>query len=486
MKVAEFVARSLSSRGVVAAWGLPGAESNAVTAALKGAEIRYVQMRSDAAALFAAEASAQLSGGPGLAVGPKGRLVAGLSSGIVDRAAVFGWCTDDVRDTPWPVYRPWPTEVRPVLRTALAAQRMGRASPVALALPIDVSEGEILDSGDIVDIVAGSVAIEKMLVEKVRRFKRPMIVVGFAGRRSGVGKLADVLQAPVFTTARAKGAVPEETGLSAGAVGTHAAVDALHRAFLGRADGLIFVGFDPSEVASHFRNAFDPTSEVIVLDEVVPTDLGVRIDNLVIGPLPALMASLLDGLNSGPVPGGASEWRAEDAAGHRKRWQSLLEEKGFGVLQAVKAVRFSVGGGDAGSIDLPARGAATHVWRCDRPDRLLQSDARVPGYGIPSALAVVTAARRCVAVLDERTAQQQIGELATSIEANLPIVVVVLVDSEKPLVDWPAVGRAFGGEGVTATTSYEVSQAVRDGLYAEEPKTRVIAVRMDHKSERRV
>ena len=40
MKVAEFVARSLSSRGVVAAWGLPGAESNAVTSALKGAEIR--------------------------------------------------------------------------------------------------------------------------------------------------------------------------------------------------------------------------------------------------------------------------------------------------------------------------------------------------------------------------------------------------------------------------------------------------------------
>ncbi len=110
------------------------------------------------------------------------------------------------------------------------------------------------------------------------------------------------------------------------------------------------------------------------------------------------------------------------------------------------------------------------------------------GCALPLAIGAKLAApaRPVVAFTGDAGLEMVLGELASSRDLALPVVVVVFVDASLALIeikqrgagfenvgvdfgetDFAAVARALGGRGVDVASRAELRQAVEEGLAAE-------------------
>ena len=116
------------------------------------------------------------------------------------------------------------------------------------------------------------------------------------------------------------------------------------------------------------------------------------------------------------------------------------------------------------------------------------------GCAVPLAMGLKLAApeRPVVSFSGDAGFLMVAGELATAAELDLPVIFVVFVDASLALIekkqrerqmsnrgvdfarsDFAAIGRAFGGEGITVSSRGELHAALKDALAA--PRFTVIA-----------
>jgi acetolactate synthase-1/2/3 large subunit len=301
-----------------------------------------------------------------------------------------------------------------------------------------------------------------------------VVLVGFGGRGADVAGAARALRAPVITTYKAKGAIPEGRGWSAGAASLSPVVDAIHQRLLAQADGVVLIGWDPVELRDHWMPGWPEGTPVFVVDDHQPTDLPTRIDASWVGPIRDSVAQLVDVTS-------ASEWTLDDVARHRDAVEAVFEERTFGPATVIRAVQAATPDDVVVTLDVGAhRITASNVWRCARPDALLQSNGLASmGYGLPAAIAAAAHGRRALCVTGDAGLQLVAGELGTAVEVGGALVVVVLVDGSLSLIglkqqragrqargvsfrnpDWAALARSFGARGVMTSSSDEVRAAV--------------------------
>ena len=91
--VADVLAQTLQAAGVDTVFGLPGGENVAVLDALRRYHIRFVLVRNESSAVFMADATARLTGKPGVCLTTLGpgaaNAVAGVAHAYLDRAPVL-------------------------------------------------------------------------------------------------------------------------------------------------------------------------------------------------------------------------------------------------------------------------------------------------------------------------------------------------------------------------------------------------------------
>lgn len=498
MDTVGLVAATLARAGVRHVWGMPGGDSLPLVDALAAVGVPLYLVRDETSAAFAADADAALGGGYGACLATLGpgitNLTTGVAGALLDRAPVLaltsryrsdrhGAYTHMILDQEALMKAVGKHHVRLTaagaaeeLRRALSVARAPRPGPAWIEIPTEVASEPALAALVTAPPPPAATPVPQALARTLRRWERPVILVGHAGRRAPVADLARALAAPVLTTYKAKGAIPEGQGWSAGAVGLSPPIDALHQELVGRADGLLLIGWDPVELRDHWLPGWGPEPEVVVLDEAEPTDLPCRIDAVHVGRLPVAVASLADGGT------GASTWSADAIALHRGRWQALLAETTFGPATAVRAVQRGARPDTVVTLDVGAhRITASNAWICDRPDQLLQSNGfSSMGYGLPAALSAAANGRPAVAIVGDMGLQMTLGELALAAEERWDLTVVVFVDSSLSLIelkqerrgrpprgvrfgnpDWPAVAEAFGGTGVRVDDADALAGAVR-------------------------
>lgn len=501
--VALGIARFLHGLGVRTAFGMPGGDSLPLIRGLTAVGIRFVLVRDEASAGFAADATAQLTGRPGVCISTLGPGLTNLASGVagctLDRAPVLAFTSRYSTDRHGTYTHMMLDQTKILdgtgkawlrLTAANAAGELRRAAAIAMAprpgavwveVPTEVAAASFWGPTDLLpppSPVGGLIA--PPVLERIAAWKRPVVLVGTAWGGADIAALAQRLRAPVLTSYKAKGSIPEATGWSAGAAGLSRPADRCHQALIGEADGLLLIGWDPVELRDHWLPGWSDTPEVVVVDAAAPTDLPCRVDAMHVGPVPEAVAS---------VRGGASLWSVDDVAAHRATWMPLFDEAVFGPASAVRAVQAAVDACHAYdpvvTLDVGAhRITASHVWRADSPNRLLQSNGwSSMGYGIPAALAACAAGHAGVAIIGDMGLQLMLGELGTAAELGGTLVVVVMMDASLSLIELkqerlrhPTAGvrfanpdiallaSAFGGVGVVVDGAEPLADSVVSAL----------------------
>ena len=252
--VSEVMAQTMVNWGVRSVFGMVGHSNLGLADALRKQEadgnLRYYGIRHESGAAFAcsgyAKASGQLAAcltiaGPGAT-----NLLTGLWDAKVDRAPVLALTGQVDVQVLGPgafqeidlasAFEPVAEFSQTVLHTSRHAELMSLACknalvnrlPAHLIFPDDVqalpADGEAAGApqgrlGD--EKITPSLAALDNAVEMLGAHRRPIIIVGYGARRAmpEVTALAEMLNAPVLTTFKAKGQIADDHPLAAGVLG---------------------------------------------------------------------------------------------------------------------------------------------------------------------------------------------------------------------------------------------------------------------------
>ncbi|MFF8897568.1 thiamine pyrophosphate-binding protein [Streptomyces lydicus] len=467
----DLVVESLTALGATTVFGLPGQHALGVFDALRRSALRYVGLRVENNAGFAADAYARathgvapllVSTGPGalmtlaalqeaaaasaavLALGSQVPL-AGLGGGrhgylheLTDQSASFRGVVKSVHTAR--TASQIPSAVAAAWESALSTPH----GPVWLEIPQDV----LLAPVDVPPVTALDVAPRELVprpelvaaaAERLARAERPVILAGGgvvrAGAEAELLALAEQLRAPVATTFGGKGAFPWEHPLS-----LQSWLEDRHTtSFLEDADTLLVVGSGLGELSSNYHT-FRPRGRVVQIEadlgklESNHAALGLHADaRLALSALVEEVARYEDG-TAGDATGAAPGASPETAvAGLLARVRDRLAGQDLDLEQRVLAsVRDALPDDAVSCWDMTI--LAYWAWSAFDPRRsnALHSaqGAGGLGYGFPAALGVAVAdpERPVLAVSGDGGAMYSIAELATARQYDLPVTWLIVDD----------------------------------------------------------
>ncbi|MFE2262611.1 thiamine pyrophosphate-binding protein [Streptomyces griseosporeus] len=497
----DLVVETLAGLGATTVFGLPGQHALGMFDALRRSPLRYVGLRVENNAGFAADAYGRITGeaaplllstGPGaltslaalqeaaaasapvLAISSQVP-VAGLGGGrkgylheLPDQAASFRGVVKSVHTVR--TQSQIPSAIAAAWRSALTAPH----GPVWVEIPQDV-----LLSPTALPVVTAMDATPDDLVPRpeltavaadlLARASRPAIIAGGGVVRSDAsGKLralAERLDAPVVTTFGGKGAFPWEHPLS-----LQSWLEDQHMTdFLQDADVLLVVGSGLGELSSHYHT-FAPRGRVIQIE----ADLGKLESNH-----PALgihadarlaLQALLETVPERTDPSARERARQVlDRIRARIASQDLTLEQ-----QVLASVRAALPADSPSFWDMTI--LAYWAWSAFDPrgTNLMHSaqGAGGLGYGFPAALGAAAAdpTRPVLAVSGDGGALYSIAELATARQYDLPVTWLIIDDggygilreymtdafgeataTELTRPDYVALAESFGVPGVRTT-----------------------------------
>jgi acetolactate synthase-1/2/3 large subunit len=462
--IADVLVHRLHEHGVRRIFGYPGGQITPIYDALyRQAGIRHILARDEQAAGFMADGYARASGRPGvfLAVCGPGVLNAatplataftdsipvlllsgqipnpaqGLRSGYYHENDQLSVCRTI---TKLQVRADGETLVRDLDR-AMAALTQGRPGPVLLEVPLPVLRAQAISQATphVPSAMRPSAPHPRdieILVRLVAEWRRPLLIAG-GGVVSGDApalfvELAERLGAPMLHTLNGKSAVPGDHPLAVGLPWCRATSDVTNMTqffspLCTAADGLLALGCRFSQACTGTWSLELPGSLVQVdidpqeIGRHYPVQLGVAADAA--ETLRALLAQLPAGARKpwAPAPPKRELWRLPgiDLLGPLRR---LLPRDAILVADITRLSYILLA-------DFPV-----YV-----PRTFLHPAGYVAmGYGLPAALGAKAAwpERAVVAVVGDGCFLMSGMELATAVQENLPIIVILINDCSLSLI----------------------------------------------------
>jgi acetolactate synthase-1/2/3 large subunit len=458
--VADVLVARLREHGVRHIFGYPGGQLTPIYDALyREPGIRHVLARDEQATAFMADGYARATGRPGvcLAVCGPGVLNAAtplansftdsipvlLISGQIPTAglgvrsgyyhendqlsAVATFTKDRVRITDG-------RRLLDGLDQAHAALTQGRPGPVFVEVPLDVLRSDAPQSphppapGPRQPLPPSGQEIAS-LAALLTGWKRPLLLAGGGVLMSGAGlalvQLAERLGAPVFTTAMGKGAIPGDHPLSAGLPWRRATSDLSNMAsyfspLFGQADGLLAVGCRFTQLATGTWSM--PLPPALAHIDIDPAELG-RHYPVTVGiasDARATLEAVLSELSRTPrapwarIPPPGKPWTLP-GVNVTESLRRLLPRDAIVVADITRLAYILM-------VEFPVYEPRTF---------LHPAGSVAMGYGIPAALGAKTAfpERAVVTVVGDGCFLMSGMELATAVQENLPIVVILVNDS---------------------------------------------------------
>lgn len=456
--VADMIAAGLRAAGIDRIFGLPGGENVELLDALRRAGLTFVVTHHEASAVFMADTWARLTGRPGACLTTLGpgatNAVAGVAHACLDRGPVlvltaqlpaalrphhthqfvdlqalfapitkasFEATTDNAADlVPLAVRhattgRPAPVHIQ--VSNDIAARPSTQAAPTPLPPPAPPRPPNLAP-----------------LLPLLARSRHPLIVAGLGLEPErpyeALRALAEAAAAPVVTTPKAKGALPDDHPLAAGTIGL-TRTDPTY-ALLDEADCLLAIGFDVVELVKPWQQA-GPLTWLAPWpneDPRLPTAFEA------VGPL-AEMLQFLSTISWSTEPG----WGAARVAAHRAQQTQSLPPPAAGrmhpheVLTALRQVlpRDAIVTVDVGSHKI----LASLRWPTYASNTFFVSNGLSSmGFGLPAAIAASMAhpERAVVCLTGDAGLAMVLGELALLARYRPNVIVVVFHDAALDLI----------------------------------------------------
>jgi len=517
----EVLAEAFKQAGTPFIVGHPGGESVELMEAARQRGMRFLLMKQEVAGAMLAATWGEISGSPGVCLSTRGpgaaNMVNGVAHALLDRAPLIAITDAYSRPTfetglrqrldQKALYAPlvkWSTtidarSVRQQLRRAMRTATGAPPGPVHFELPQSETTRE-----------AGALLAEsplrpnlvcprpersdlKGVLGLIGRAKRPILLAGlgifWAHAAGAFVRFAERLGAPVLTTSKCKGAIPEDHPLRAGCI----IGGLIERNLVNQADLIITVGLDAVELQP---KPWPYTLPVLALSGVASLDALVPADPEVVGELGALLSALAEWAPERANWGekAAREFRAQVNQALDRPSRGLSPQRTVEIARAVLP-RDTIATCDAGA----SRLLVVQKWQAYAArDFLTSNGLGSMGYALPGALGARLAhpKRPIVAFSGDGGFLMAVAELQTAQREGLPIIVVVFDDAEIGLirikqeikniplngvklggVDWEKLAAAFAADGAVVETETALGDALVAALASG--RTTLIAARID-------
>jgi acetolactate synthase-1/2/3 large subunit len=513
----------LAVQGVQTAFCVPGESYLDVLDALYDSKIRLISCRHESGAGFMAEAVGKLTGRPGIALVTRGPGATNASIAVhvarQDSTPLIVFVGQvprpfrdreafqdvDVRAAFTPLAK-WAAEIDAAERIpeyvarAFAVATSGRPGPVVLGLPEDVltetTAAPALEANEAIACEPSADALERA-GEALSGAERPLFILGGStwddASCAAMSELAGRLGVPVCVSFRRQDLFPNDHPSYAGDLSLGADAELLAR--VREADVIIAVGTRLSEATTggYTRIAAPRPAQRLVHAYPSAEELGrvYRPDVPVLASSNRFVAGLqrlqLESRAGWPA------WAARCRAGYEQSSTTTREiATGVDPAQVVLAMRRALPSGA-----IVANGAGNfstwlhRYFRYARPRTQLAPTAGAMGYGVPAAIGAKAALpdRTVVAVTGDGDFLMTGQELATAVQHELPVVVVLLnngkygtirahqeraypgrtIGTELRNPDFTLLAQAYGCASARVTRTEDFAPAFTDALAARVP-----------------
>jgi acetolactate synthase-1/2/3 large subunit len=526
MKVGRAVIEQLAANGIDTLFGIPGKQTLPLNEAIGNRDdVDFVVARHETAVSHAAWGYAETSGRPAATVvipGPGDmNAMNGLKNALNDctplvhiavetSPAIRGG--DGIHETPPDTYdnvvkentvveHPESTLVE--LQRAIDAAMTPPKGPVRVGIPKNFLKQDVplahpatysrehTTDVPVEDINAGA--------DVLAGSEEPVVLAG-GGVRAAEGTdqllaVAEALDAPIVTTYKGKGTVPDSHDRVAGTLSGSASPELLD--CLGSADAMLAVGTDFDAVATRAWSVEMP--EDIVHVTLSPDDLGTGYDPTV--GIVADAADALDALGSAfdgrDLPDGNGIERAQSVrTGTEKRLEPLLDDQPpLTSVRALRAIREGLPEETVVAVDAGGfRVWGLNVFAATGPRSYVNPGSwATMGTGLPSGLGAQLANPDddVVVLTGDGGLMMCLHELHTAAAEKIPVTVVVFNNSDYAIIseeagrsfdlpeeayswadaplDFAAIAGGMGLETMQASHPEEITDALADGLDSDEP-----------------
>ena len=529
--VGDLVTESLVAWGITHVFGMVGHSNLGLADAFRRAEERgeltFIGIRHEGAASFAASAYGKLTGRPAACLGIAGpgstNLLTGLYDAKVDRAPVLalsGQVPSKVlgrgafQDLDLEAAFSGVATFSETLHSGsdhaelagLAVKHAVDERAVAhLIFPDEVQE-QVVPEDRPASRPGGRLADRASLpspgsvggaVDLLRTAKRPVLIVGHGAREAGeaVLGLASTLGAPILTTFKAKGAVPDAHELAGGVLGRSGTPVASW--LMNEADVLVVVG---ASFSNHTGIA--PYKPIIQIDDD-PASIGRfhAVTHALLGGAAATLALLQAELGAPAAVDQRADIAARWALWRAEKARRLLDDRGEGVSSmAVFDALTRLCPSDATiSVDVGNNAYSFGRYFETSGQRVLMSGYLGSiGFGYPAAMGAWAAdpARPTVAVTGDGGFGQYLAEVTTAVKYGIPVKHVLLDNASLGKItkeqrageldvwqtslhnpDFAAYAELCGATGLRVDRREELDEALQAAFACAGPAT--VAIRCD-------
>jgi acetolactate synthase-1/2/3 large subunit len=396
-------------------------------------------------------------------------------------------------------------ELAQTIKEAFYIASTGRPGPVLIDLPRDVVTNkaefhypEKVKIRSYNPTVEGNKRQIKQAAEAIAAAKRPVAYIGggviLSNASPEILAFAELTRVPVTHTLMGIGGFPGTHPLSLGMLGMHGtyyANMAIHNS-----DLIVAIGARFDDRVTGKVEGFAPEAKIIHID-VDPTSIrkNVRVDIPVVGDVKHVMVELNKELLAVKEPWDAirKSWLKQIDAWREER--PLTYEQSDEVIkpQFVVEKLYELTGGDAIIVTDVGQHQmwAAQFYKHDTPRNWLSSGGLgTMGYGFPAAIGAKVARpdKNVFSISGDGSIQMNIQEIATSIENNIPVKVVILNNRFLGMVrqwqelfygeryssvdlgstpDFVKLAEAYGAIGLRAEKPSQVVPVLKEGLKAK-------------------
>jgi acetolactate synthase-1/2/3 large subunit len=504
MRGADRLIEALRHEGVDVVFGLPGGASLPLHDALHDAPIRHVLVRHEAGAGHAAEGYAKATGRVGVALVTSGPGATNLVTPIADAhmdsvptVFITAQVRSDLRGTDafqecdvigmtLPIVKhsiaiESADDVADAVHEAFLVARTGRPGPVVVDVPADVAKGPAR-AGHAEPALPGYRTRStphggqlRKAAHAIAEARRPVLYAGggvvHAEASDELAALARQANLPVTTTLMALGAFPASDPRWLGMLGMHGRRVANWA--MDEADLIVAVGARFDDRVTGELASFAPAAKVVHID-VDASEIGKNraVHVPVVGDARRALAGIAERLSElDPDPARLEAWWARIDA-WRAEHPPRTAEHADGTIDpeaALDALQAATAGEAIVTTDVGQHQMwAANRLKFDRPRNWLTSGGLgTMGFGLPAALGAQVARpdATVVCVTGDGSLVMNVQELATAVEEQLPVKVVLLDNAGLGMVrqqqdlfwdgrraasalggalDWELVARGFG------------------------------------------
>jgi acetolactate synthase-1/2/3 large subunit len=510
-RVVEAVAATLHAHGVRHAFGMPGGEVVTLIDGLEKAGIAFHLARHETAAASMAAGASVTTGTPGLLVTTVGPGLANAVNGIADAAqehvplvVISGIVDRATRARYTHQVIDHAQLLRPLVKASFeiecesAGPTVARALALALAEPmgpvhldlspavaamIDPDPRTISPTKILAPAIGAADPAIQTLAQRLSKAERPLILAGFEAARADAGssilRLAEAISAPVLTTYKGKGVIPETHPLSLGGAGLSPLADAVMLGLIRRSDLILMIGYDPIEMRLGWLDPVSDPNRIIEITAAAPDHAmhhaATRLAANTADATAALAAAVLT----------KASWPDGEHVSARQQVHEIFATRSdWGPHVIIDLINEAAGPDGLVTIDSGAhRILLSQKWIAERPLSLLQSAGFCTmAAALPLAIGAKVAdpTRRVFAVMGDGGLEMGIGELATLRDLGQPVTVVVFQDRSLALIalkqasaglapagvalgetNFATVATGFGGHGVRVETAEDLRHELK-------------------------